>query len=406
MVGLSGIAVPPDRLRQFRPELAAELAESIKVQGLLHPIVLRPRARNGIGYLLVAGRHRLEAVRLLGQQSIRAEIHEDMKADEAEIVEIDENLVRADLTPAETALHICRRKCLYLKQHPETARSVAGGIAKARRACQSNSATGTPAFVEVTAKKLGIDRSTVSYNAQRGAKLESILPVIIGTCLDRSEELAALVKLPSKDQHSLAKAAQNGEKVSAKTRLKQILRETKERELGSQQVALPDEKYGVVYADPPWCFEPYSRETGMDRAADNHYPTQPLEEIKTLLIPAADDCILFLWAIVPMLPEALEVMAAWKFHYKSHFVWLKDKVGTGYWNRNKHELLLIGTRGNIPAPAPGQQYDSVINASVGKHSAKPFAFREMIDEFYPTLPKLELYAREQFAGWDVWGNET
>jgi ParB/RepB/Spo0J family partition protein len=250
MVGLSGIAVPPDRLRQFRPELAAELAESIKVRGLLHPIVLRPRARNGIGYLLVAGRHRLEAVRLLGHDSIRAEIREGMKADEAEIVEIDENLIRADLTPAETALHIYRRKCLYPKQYPETAKDVAGGIAKARRMRQSKDSTGTPAFIDVTAKKLGVHRTTVAYNAQRGGKLESILPFIVGTCLDRGDELDALVKLPSKEQHTLVKAAQNGDKVSAKTRLKQVLRETRERELGSRQIALPDKKYGVIVADP------------------------------------------------------------------------------------------------------------------------------------------------------------
>src|SRR5262249_46156584 len=99
--------------------------------------------------------------------------------------------------------------------------------------------------------------------------------------------------------------------------------------------------YGVIYADPPWRFEPYSRESGMDRAADNHSPTMDLAAIKALPVPAADDCILFLWATAPMLPQALDVMAAWGFTYKSQFVWAKDKIGTGYWNRNQHELLLV-----------------------------------------------------------------
>jgi N6-adenosine-specific RNA methylase IME4 len=184
-------------------------------------------------------------------------------------------------------------------------------------------------------------------------------------------------------------------------------RATRERDLGARQRQLPETRYGVVYADPPWSFEPFSAETGMDRAADNHYPTMTLAEIAALKVPVAEDAVLFLWATAPMLPEALAVMSAWDFAYKSHFVWTKDKAGTGYWNRNKHELLLIGTRGQVPAPAPGEQYESVIPAPRGEHSAKPFAFREIIDDLFPTLPKIELFARgEASAGWVVWGNEA
>ena len=75
------------------------------------------------------------------------------------------------------------------------------------------------------------------------------------------------------------------------------------------------EIYGVIYADPPWRFEPYSRETGLDRAADNHYPTMTLDEIRALDVPsiAAGDCVLFLWATQPMLTHALEVMVGWEF---------------------------------------------------------------------------------------------
>jgi N6-adenosine-specific RNA methylase IME4 len=143
----------------------------------------------------------------------------------------------------------------------------------------------------------------------------------------------------------------------------------------------------------------------MDRAADNHYPTIGIEAIKAMQIPGSEDAVLFLWATVPMLPEAIDVLRAWGFAYKSHFVWNKDKIGTGYWNRNKHEILLVGTRGSVPAPAPGQQYPSIIDAPRGRHSEKPFAFREMIDELFPSLPKLELFARERFSGWEAWGNE-
>lgn len=187
---------------------------------------------------------------------------------------------------------------------------------------------------------------------------------------------------------------------------KRDLRAKRERELAAKQAAMPVQQFGVIYADPPWRFEPRSRETGMDRAAENHYPTLSVAELMALKVPAAKDCVLFLWATVPMLPQALEVMTAWGFQYRSHFVWVKDRDGTGYWNRNRHELLLIGTRGDIPAPAPGEQYSSVIEARVGQHSAKPFHFVEIIDELFPTLPRIELFARETRSGWHSWGNEA
>ena len=183
-----------------------------------------------------------------------------------------------------------------------------------------------------------------------------------------------------------------------------------EAELGARQRALPDKRYGVIYADPPWRFEPYSRATGMDRAAENHYPTSPLAEIKTLDVKviAAADSVLFLWATVPMLPQALEVMKTWGFEYKSHAIWAKDRVGTGYWFRNQHELLLVGTRGRVPAPAMGTQWPTLIHALVRRHSEKPEVFREMIDCYFPSLPKIELHARGVAArpGWDVWGPDA
>ena len=195
-----------------------------------------------------------------------------------------------------------------------------------------------------------------------------------------------------------------------RTRVKQLRRQTREREFSEITKAAMDvlnvKRYGVIYADPPWRFEPWSRETGMDRAADNHYETMSLDDIKAMAVPAASHCVLFLWATAPMLPEALEVMAAWGFSYRSHCVWVKDRVGTGYWFRNNHELLLVGTRGEVPAPAPGEQYTSVLAANVGRHSAKPASFAEMIEDMFPNVPAVELFARGARLGWDVWGNEA
>jgi N6-adenosine-specific RNA methylase IME4/ParB-like chromosome segregation protein Spo0J len=196
----------------------------------------------------------------------------------------------------------------------------------------------------------------------------------------------------------------------AHTIAKQRNRALREHLLSGKQLSWgKQETFGVVYADPPWRFEPYSRETGMDRAADNHYPTLTTDKIKALDVSSitAKDCVLFLWATAPMLPQALSVMAAWGFDYKSETIWVKDRDGSGYWFINRHEHLLVGTKGKIPAPAPGTQWKSVIEAPASKHSAKPKIFHELIEGYFPNLPKIELFARGKARpGWSIRGNEA
>ena len=173
--------------------------------------------------------------------------------------------------------------------------------------------------------------------------------------------------------------------------------------------ALPDKKYGVIYADPEWKFETYNDDSGkLEASADLHYTTSSLDEIKARDVPSisAPDCVLFLWATAPMIEAALEVMEAWGFEYKSQVIWKKDKGGTGYWFINWHELLLVGTRGSIPAPAQGSQWASVIEAPRGRHSEKPRYFYELIEDYYPNIPKIEMNARATRDGWDSWGFEA
>lgn len=209
-------------------------------------------------------------------------------------------------------------------------------------------------------------------------------------------------------------------------------RATREVELAARQTALPAKKYGVIYADPEWQFDPYSTDTGMDRAADNHYPTSDLLTLmkRDVGALAAKDCVLFLWATVPMLVEAICVLDAWGFcwierdpntgylapnkahaRYVSHWAWLKNRVGTGYWTRGKHEILIIATRGKPVAPAMGEQLESwseamAVEADVGRHSAKPDVFAAWIEKHWPNTPKIELNARQARPGWDRWGFEA
>jgi len=168
---------------------------------------------------------------------------------------------------------------------------------------------------------------------------------------------------------------------------------------------MPARLFPVLLADPAWRFKVFS-ESGTSRSADNHYPTMTVEAIAALKIPAAADAVLFLWATVPMLLQALQVMQAWGFTYRSHLAWVKDRPGCGFWVRNKHELLLIGARGRMPAPRPSDRPESVIEAAVRQHSEKPERAYEIIEHAYPTLPKIELFARARRPGWEAWGNEV
>lgn len=191
-------------------------------------------------------------------------------------------------------------------------------------------------------------------------------------------------------------------------------RAERERQLGAKQCALPDQKFGVILEDYEWDFEVRNRETGMDRHAANHYETshdahtaeEIVERSKERFAVAADDCVLFMWVPVPFLAIAFGVIELRGFKYKSGYVWGKDKAGPGFWNREKHEHLLVAVKGNIPCPAPGEQWESLQISPRGRHSEKPAWAYEMIEQYFPNLPKIELNARSGRPGWVSWGNEA
>jgi len=169
-----------------------------------------------------------------------------------------------------------------------------------------------------------------------------------------------------------------------------------------------DRRYAVIYADPPWDFEVYNEESGIERAAANHYSTMSLDEICALPIPslASPAAALFMWTTVPHLRESFQVLDAWGFEYKTNIVWVKDKIGLGYFVRNQHELLLIATRGDMPTPLSANRPSSVITAPRREHSRKPDEAYALIERMYPELPRIELFARQTRPGWARWGNEV
>jgi N6-adenosine-specific RNA methylase IME4 len=168
-------------------------------------------------------------------------------------------------------------------------------------------------------------------------------------------------------------------------------------------------KFVVIYADPPWQYD-HAPLGGDNRAIENHYPTMTLEEICALPVGdiANENAVLFMWTTSPKLEESMQVLAAWGFSCRTTMVWIKDKIGMGYHVREKHEILLIAKRGELPPPATDRRPDSVVEAPRLEHSAKPPIFYELIDLMYPDVRKIELFGRapEDRALWSTWGNQA
>ena len=168
--------------------------------------------------------------------------------------------------------------------------------------------------------------------------------------------------------------------------------------------------YEVIYADPPWPYR--NKKTGGSHTsgASQQYAQMTLPEIQALPVSdlAADRCALFLWATVPLLPDAVETLAAWGFKYKTALVWNKPgRLGMGFWFRGQVEILLLGVRGKVP-PFRCQERNLVSAKSLG-HSKKPEEIRDLILRAVGSTlhgAKLEMFSRGFFDGWDVFGDEV
>jgi len=160
---------------------------------------------------------------------------------------------------------------------------------------------------------------------------------------------------------------------------------------------VPDGGYKTILADPPWKYG-----KGWGWGAGEYYPLMTVNEIASLIIPIADNAHLYLWSPNAMLPNALRVMNAWGFDYKTCVTWVKTRSIFGYYFKGQTEHLLFGLRGSLP-PMDRRQV-TVIFADIGRHSEKPTQAYEAIEAVSPP-PYLELFARKKRGGWDAWGNE-
>ena len=173
-------------------------------------------------------------------------------------------------------------------------------------------------------------------------------------------------------------------------------------------VQLPNKKYNIIYADPPWKIW-----VGGKKSPSQHYECQDLDWIKNLPIQSIsdDDCILFLWVTYPTLHTSFDVIKSWGFEFATvGFTWVKTTknnkyfFGLGYWTRANPEICLIARKGKPKRIS--KKVPNLIVDQIREHSRKPDCVRNRIVELCGDLPRIELFARQKTDGWDYWGNEV
>lgn len=183
------------------------------------------------------------------------------------------------------------------------------------------------------------------------------------------------------------------------------------------------DKYQIILADPPWWYN--NRKTGGERknktrfggGASKHYPLMKDWELIGLapfIHGLADKrCLLFMWATMPRLDFAIDLMRLWGFKYKTTaFTWVKCtkdrtswKNGPGFYTASNTEIVLLGTK-SLPVRPTKKMVNPIIMEPPGRHSAKPADVIKRIDAMYPNCKKIELFARDRAPGWDAWGKEV
>lgn len=388
----------PQRYRQDLGDLES-LMTSMATIGLLHPIVITS------GHRLIAGARRLEAAKQLHWETIPVRILDLTKLLHGEY---DENEVRKDFTPtekvaiglaieAEIAAENATRQREGRKKGGET-----GG--RGRPKAETNGDSSQVNYPQAKAPKPATHytRERAATKAGMAGKTYAKAKAVVEAAEanpDRYGDLPA--KMDAENNVDGAYKAMQ-QRTRAAQRAQAALQAEAGRFLTNLQILLETEAtFGCLYADPPWHFA----NTATRGAAAQHYPTMALAELMALPVAqlAAPQSYLHLWTPNALLPEGLQLMAAWGFTYKTNRCWHKDRLGTGNHVRNTHELLLIGTRGTLSALV--HDVPSCISLPREcEHSAKPALFRDDAARMSPG-PYLELFGRCPVPGWVVWGNE-
>ena len=397
------IIITGDR-REIDPVTVSELAESIKMIGLINPITVDKNKH------LIAGLHRFEAYRLLGLTAIEVVVI-DCDSLRTELVEIDENLIRNNLDPISIGELALRRDEILEAMGLRANQSNKGRTGKYAVTGADSAPVKTTAEI---AKKAGLSERSLQENKQLARDLvpeakttvrEKAIPKVAALEISRLQPDEQRKVIAGNEKTDILAAARELRQQRTAERRAQRAHRRLETLQNQEQLDGALGTFSVIYADPPWTTD-YS-ETSTSEAM-NHYSVLTLEAICALNVQeiASNDAVLFLWTTSPKLKDAMQVLDAWGFEYRTCAVWEKDVFGVGDYFRQEHELLLVATRGTIPTPSAGDRAPSVIRSPNIEYSRKPNTVYDIIERMYPQLPKIELFTRQPRSGWSRWGSQT
>lgn len=341
-----------------------ELAESIEEQGLLQPIGINENNE------LVFGQRRIEAYKLLGREEIEARFVNVTSILEGELTE---NEIRKQFNIEErVAIGIAVEEMIGNRQGQRTDVQLPDGRPEVEKGVETR---------DVAAQKSGFG-SGRNYDRAK-AIIEKATPEQIEK-INTGKSSINKIHTEIKREEKQKEYVQRVEKIQ----------ETKE---------LPAELPNLILCDPPWKYD--FAET-KNRQIENQYSTLTVPEMKDHLPATQDDCIMFMWATAPKLREAFELLDLWKFFYKTHAIWNKEIIGSGYWFRGQHEILIVATKGKCSPPIESLRVSSIFNERRTKHSKKPICVYEYIEKAFGDKIKLEMYCREARTGWLTMGDEV
>jgi len=265
---------------------------------------------------------------------------------------------------------------------------------------------------EKIAQETNVSRPTIERDAKYADAIDKIAEVVP----DKIETIKALPKVDAvflankapeeqtkiietivnNPQQTVKKAIQGIKQQEKEADYRQRVEEIKRKDIVAE---LPD----LLLVDPPWKYD--FTETN-NRKIENQYQTLSVIEMKDHLPETKKDCLMFMWATAPKLKEAFELIDLWGYSYKTHAIWDKQMIGSGYWFRGQHELLLVATKGNVSPPIVENRVSSVFEEKRTKHSKKPECVYEWIEKAFGDKIKLEMYARERRSGWLSLGDEV
>jgi len=380
------------RKRKLDEAKVRSLAESLQIVGQLQPITVARREYGN--YRMIAGLHRLEAAKLLGWETIEAQEFEgDVVA--AELAEIDENLMRNDLTVLEQGEHLARRQELV-------GRNVG-------RYPDPNRVTVTPLkTTNEIAQEIGLSKESAKKRMQAARNIvPEVKDAIRNTEIaDSTTQLLELARLAPDKQVEVAKAITDGaiNVADAKRQVKKAEVIANLENVEAKEAKKIQGVYDVIVIDPPWPMKKIERDVAPNQV-EFDYPTMSLDEIKALEVPCADDCHVWLWTTQKYLPEAFDVLKSWGLKYVCTFVWHKpggfQPFGLPQYNC---EFALYARRGT-PEFIAFDDFKLCFDAPRGHHSEKPEPFYELVRRVTAGR-RLDMFSRRAINGFETWGKEA